>query len=386
MAQNKTESSAPSQSNSPGQTSPVKKTIKGTITDQENKPVARVVLELVGTSFTCETDERGNYVLTYVSGSEICTLTPRRAAYKFEPENLLISFHTADSFRQDFKATLQSYALSGTLRDWSGTPLKDVIILLSGGQTSEKRSDSRGNYVFPNIAGGSSYTISPDTTKYTFTPTSQPVVYLADDLHHSFFGSPEFDRDKPPSQWNIINDYSKTIITLASGLLAVTATFSGQLTGKSSDRWSTGLLIGTWILLVLTIFSGVLTTVFVIQFLRNNRDGKYAILFANGSYLTLGLAGILFLAFGIYTITLPSKGWDAATAVEQVLKKMPEFTGTTDAKWNLQSLQWDESSKTYKLLIEGDRTADKFRIEVEPTYTRIIKVEKLLLPANPPNQ
>jgi len=367
---------------SPGQTSPLKKIIRGTITDQENQPIAGVVLELEGTSSACETNKHGKYVLTYVSSNDLRTLTPRKAAYKFEPENLTITSYTIDNYRQDFIATLQSYTLSGTLRDWSGAPLEDVIILLSGGQTSDTRSDSSGNYGFPDIAGARSYTISPDTSKYMFTPTSQPVVYLADDLSHSFFGSPEFDRDKPPNQWNSINDYSKTIITLASGLLAITVTFSGQLIGKSNDRWSTGLLIGTWIILVMTIFSGVLTATFVIQFLRNNKDGKYAILFANVSYLTLALAGLLFLAFGIYTVGFSNKSWDAATSVEQALKKMPEFTGNADAKWNLQSLQWDESSKTYKLLIAGDRTADKFTIIVEPANTRITKVEKSLLPPN----
>lgn len=337
--------------------------------------MAGAVLDVAGAqSVSVTTGESGRYALEKLSAGGAYTITPSKPAYEFDPPSATLG-PLADNLSKDFKATVQTYEVSGTVRDSSGVPLSGVTITLDGAQKQRAESNASGKYTFSNVSGARSYTISPDKSGYTFIPQSMPVVYLANSLAHTFYGSASADRDKPPSQWTVLNEYSKTIITLASGLLAVTVTFSSQLISKSSDSTSNFLLIATWVVLVSSIIFGVLTAAYIIQYLRNNREGGKAITFANLSYLTLVLAGGLFLSFGIYVIS-SDKTWDAVTSIEQALKKMPSLAGTGESKWVIQSMQWDENSKTYQLLITGDRTAERFAVTVDPAKNNITKFEK----------
>jgi hypothetical protein len=340
-------------------------------------PLANVVLQLTGTesrSFT--SDESGNYAIEGLDTTAKYTLSPSKRGYDFTQKHVEIVPST-DSFRQDFKATNVSYDISGTTADASGMPLSDVTLTLDGKARRIIKSNSQGDFLFPGVPGAKSYTVRPEKAGYTFTPPALPIVYLLDGIRCSFYGSADVQRDKPPSQWSALNDYSKTIITLASGLLALSVTFSGQVITKRADEISTALLVATWIFLVLAIASGVLTAVFLIEFLRKNRNEKLVIFCANSSYFALGVAGIFFLVFGSYSIRFWNRTWDPATSIERAEKEMSGFAGINDSTWTVQEMKWDEGTKTYQLLLVGNKTSEKFKVTVDPAKNAITHFERL---------
>jgi hypothetical protein len=350
--------------------------ISGRITDDKSLPVTEVRLHLAGNerSIFKETNKTGNYTFESVAAQTEYELTPTKPAFTFEPNAFTIK-PSASDVQQNFKATLEEYELNGIVSDSQGVPLSGVTLTLAAKETRTSQTDAMGRYKFDQVKGANSYTITPDKTGFTFTPPSIPIVYLRDSLTHSFFGSSLADRDRPPSQWTVLNDYSKTIITLASGLLVLSVTFSSQLLSKNSDWISNSTLTATWIALSLTIVAGVLTNVFVIQYLRNNVHGRRAVFWANGSYTLLALAGLTFLAFGFYAIWFMNKKWDIGETIDQATKSLPGFVGTS-GKWNLQSMQWNKNANTYELLFVKDGTDERTELEVDPVTNRISKIVK----------
>src|ERR1043166_2095287 len=60
-----------------------------------------------------------------------------------------------------------------------------------------------------------------------------------------------------PDKWSILNDYGKTVITLASGLLVIAVTFSDKLPSANPNDWIRYPLYGLWIALLLAQVTGV---------------------------------------------------------------------------------------------------------------------------------
>jgi hypothetical protein len=350
--------------------------ISGRITDDKGLPVTEVQLHLAGNeeAIVTETERTGKYAFASVPANTAYQLTPTKPAFTFDPDAFTIK-PSAANVQQDFKATIEEYDLTGIVSDSQGVPLSGVTVTLAAKETRTIQTDAGGRYKFDQLKGANSYTITPDKTGFTFTPPSIPIVYLRDSLTHSFFGSSLADRDRPPSQWTVLNDYSKTIITLASGLLVLSVTFSSQLLSKNSDWISNSTLTATWIALSLTIVAGVLTNVFVIQYLRNNIHGRRAVFWANSSYSLLALAGVAFLAFGFYAIWFANKKWDVGETIDQATKTLPGFVGA-NAKWNLESMQWNKNANTYELLFVKDGTDERTELEVDPVTNRISKIVK----------
>ena len=210
--------------------------ISGRITDDKSLPVTAVRLHLAGNeeSIFKETDQTGNYTFDSVPANTEYQVTPTKPAFTFDPDVFTIK-PSAENVQQNFKATNEEYELTGIVSDSQGVPLSGVTLTLAAKETRTKQTDAVGRYKFDQVKGAISYTITPDKPGFTFTPPSIPIVYLRDSLTHSFFGSSLADRDRPPSQWTVLNDYSKTMITLASGLLVLSVTFSSQLLSKNSD-------------------------------------------------------------------------------------------------------------------------------------------------------
>ena len=117
---------------------------------------------------------------------------------------------------------------------------------------------------------------------------------------HFFLASPPPKQGEPASQWNALADLCKTIITLASALLALTVTFSAPLLAKagSVQLWS---LRASWALLFALIVFGTRCYFFVIAYLRSGlRDKELsAIWYANGSFFVLALASLAILVSGL---------------------------------------------------------------------------------------
>ncbi len=55
----------------------------------------------------------------------------------------------------------QQAGISGNIQTHWGTPMANVLVGLTGGATASTRTDAGGNYAFPNLTPGQSYTVTP---------------------------------------------------------------------------------------------------------------------------------------------------------------------------------------------------------------------------------
>ena len=89
---------------------------------------------------------------------------------------------------EDFTDSGQSYTISGQV---SGGPASGVTIRLTGATTTSVQTDAAGNYSFPNLANGHSYTVTPQLAGYSFSPNSASMtIASADRTGVSFTSTP----------------------------------------------------------------------------------------------------------------------------------------------------------------------------------------------------
>jgi YD repeat-containing protein len=68
-----------------------------------------------------------------------------------------------------------NYSISGTVLKANKKPLSGVTMTLSGAATGTATTNTSGNYTFTGLFNGT-FTITPQKTGYTFTPTSRTIV------------------------------------------------------------------------------------------------------------------------------------------------------------------------------------------------------------------
>ena len=156
---------------------PVTYSISGTVSSAP----AGVTMTLSGaaTGMTL-TDASGAYTFSgLVNGSY--TVTPSLAGFTFTPPNRAVTINNANITGQDFTGTASAitYSISGTITTpgtlrLPGSPISGVTVTLSGAASGTTTTDASGNYIFTGLANGS-YTVTPSTVGYAFTPTSRSV-------------------------------------------------------------------------------------------------------------------------------------------------------------------------------------------------------------------
>jgi hypothetical protein len=139
--------------------------------------VSGVTVSLTGAaSGTATTDLGGHYAFTGLSNGSY-TVTPTSSGYTFSPASLTPTVSGADVTGQDFTATARTWEISGTV---SGTVVSGVTVSLSGAGTGTATTDLNGHYAFTGLSNGS-YTVTPTSSGYTFSPASlTPTVSGAD--------------------------------------------------------------------------------------------------------------------------------------------------------------------------------------------------------------
>jgi hypothetical protein len=76
--------------------------------------------------------------------------------------------------------------IGGTITDASGAPVSGVTINLSGTQSRETITDSRGNYSFDGVETNGFYTVTPSLVNYTFSPANRSFSLLGVHTEASF--------------------------------------------------------------------------------------------------------------------------------------------------------------------------------------------------------
>jgi len=144
-------------------------TISGTVTGDIQ---AGVTMTLSGSmSGTTLTDASGNYTFrTLINGTY--TVTASKTNYTFTPPSRQVTISGANVIGVNFTAT--AYTISGTVT-LSGSGLSGVTMTLSGTSSGITTTVASGNYSFTGLYNGT-YTVTPNKTNYTFTPTSRQVT------------------------------------------------------------------------------------------------------------------------------------------------------------------------------------------------------------------
>lgn len=119
-------------------------------------------------------DAKGNTYLTGQTGSDF-PVTPN----SFQPFNV---------GGQDVFITKlgMSYSIKGQALNADGSPLSGVEVTLGGAQLKSVLTEFDGSYIFPNLPGGASFTVSAAKASYSFTPAGQSFTNLNGDKTVNF--------------------------------------------------------------------------------------------------------------------------------------------------------------------------------------------------------
>jgi hypothetical protein len=160
-------------------------TIGGRVADAANNPLPNVTVTLSGSqAATTTTDANGNYSFGVPAGASY-TVTPALVNYTFAPSSQTFNNLSADR-TANFTATLNRHAIGGRVADAGNNGVAGVTVTLSGGQAATTTTDAAGNYAFPNLTAGSSYTVTPGRNSYTFAPPSRTFANLSSDQTANF--------------------------------------------------------------------------------------------------------------------------------------------------------------------------------------------------------
>ena len=118
----------------------------------------------------------GNYVITgLVPGNYI--ITPSLVGYSFAPTSQSVTISTFNQTGVNFTATY-----TGAIFSISGNAgAAGVTVSWTGTSSGSVSADGSGNYTIPNLTTGT-YTVTPSSGSYTFTPPSQTVNVISSNL------------------------------------------------------------------------------------------------------------------------------------------------------------------------------------------------------------
>ena len=210
--------------------------------------------------------------------------------------------------------------------------------------------------------------VSDPTDPATPTPVgSRGVETTTPELQAAAAGRPT-----DPSPWAIVNDYTKTMVTVASALLAFTGTFAA--TGRSTYA-PKQLLVLSWVLLVLSIAAALFSAGRLTGFLAGRRRDDAAFLLpANLSYFSFFGAVLAFLAFAYLDISQRDPNRESLQAAETARGHLTALDSTVrnpilrEVIWNPVGSVWE----TYWQV-----TGEQFLVAVQPEGLKVVRVARL---------
>jgi len=159
--------------------------ITGTVRDGDGTGLLGIVIDVVVLG-TETTDSSGTYTFPSVPYGTNYNLTPQNNSssegmFSFSPTSISGTLTTAST--HDFTATLNTYFITGTVRDGDGTGLLGIIV--DGGALGTRTTDSSGAYTFTGVPYGTSYTLTPENNSssedpFIFSPASASGSVSAD--------------------------------------------------------------------------------------------------------------------------------------------------------------------------------------------------------------
>lgn len=209
--------------------------ISGRVVNAQGTPLPGTTVKLTGgQSATTQTDENGSYSFANLPVFGSYTVEPTKVGYNFNPNVTGPTSLQSDS-TFDFQWLAQTYAIKGTIRDGAGNPIKDAVVSLSGTESGMTTTGADGQYVFPALRRGGSFTITASHQFYGFAPESRSIDSLVADSYASFDGT---------RRTFIISGYARELTgaPLAGASISLTGGQTGSATTDADGYYSLGQL------------------------------------------------------------------------------------------------------------------------------------------------
>lgn len=193
--------------------------------------------------------------------------------------------------------------------------------------------------------------------------------------------TPPLKTDDAPSGWFVLNDFTKTIITLSSALFALSVTFSANLLGKTTAEYQIMLLVLSWVGLALSIALGVASQGFLINYLREGKNGGAAVGCANVSFLLVAVSVLLFLAFALATFNgAGSSSSDVLSVLPKARDAVHQASGIPTLQMKSESATLQEREKTIEYVFSTGAGSEKYRVTWDISTGKTIRIVKETAP------
>ena len=147
---------------------PQRATIGGTVRDGEGNPVRDVLVSASPGGYLAFTDASGHYTLNVVAGTYVVTVS--KTGYPSPPGRTISVPPSRDDLDFSF---LETYVVSGAVREFDGTPVPNVDVMASPG-AHITRTDPAGAYTL-NLSSGT-YSVSISKAGYPALPPRTVTV------------------------------------------------------------------------------------------------------------------------------------------------------------------------------------------------------------------
>jgi hypothetical protein len=222
-------------------------TITGTIRKDGDPLQGVTVTAAGGHTQTVTTNSDGLYRLTNVLfGSMNIIITPELTGHNFEPSSRTVTGPVNSNVTgRDFTAFLNTYTVSGTI---SGDTQADVTITVTGGHSATTQSGANGTYSIAGIPHGSTITVTPTKTGFSFSPNTRQLSNVTSNQTGQNFSAVRWrlDFSVQPSDARAGEpiEPAVTVRVLDANNTPVSG-FTGQITVAIQNNPSDGTLSGT---------------------------------------------------------------------------------------------------------------------------------------------
>ena len=148
--------------------------VSGRVSDNMGSGLAGVTVSATGTtSVQATTNANGEYTLRGLVATGDYVVRPSRDFYSFSPNN----FSGTLPATLNFTGYPVMVVIRGKITDVNNQGINAVTVTLSGSLSAMTTTNAAGDYAFGVQAGGT-YTITPSSNNYTFTPPHQTFNIL----------------------------------------------------------------------------------------------------------------------------------------------------------------------------------------------------------------
>jgi len=178
------------------------------------------------------------------------------------------------------------------------------------------------------------------------------------------------------TSWGILNEYSKSVITIASALLALGAVASDRFV--SGTPLSTRVLFGVAAgLVLLSLVAALLVAAKVYKCVAGqeagqviSKDRKVLRHASNASYMTLGLALLLI----VLSATLRSGGFHLVDASDAAIEAIARVRNLPKNRLTVTSAVWDPASERYVISALDSVTVSTIAVTVDPRSHEVVSI------------